>query len=159
MRIFHLLLSVITTGLILITFYFIWITPDFLYHAFFGLIATIAALITHCWIFFYFIGTGEGIREGIQSYHLDQSAIKRTKKFKGKTFPFALFSMIFLIVASILGGALRFGKADAAWHIGFVLFAFAFNIFTFFQEAKVLKENEELMQSLNQKIDEKMNES
>ena len=67
--------------------------------------------------------------------------------------------MIFLIVASILGGALRFGKADSGWHIGFVLFAFAFNIFTFYQEAKVLKENEDLMQGLNQKIDEKMSGS
>ncbi|MCP5464458.1 MAG: hypothetical protein H7A33_05475 [Deltaproteobacteria bacterium] len=153
MALFHLLLSFITVFFASTAFYFVWFAPDLLYHFYFGLVATIAALVTHCWVFFYFIGTGEGIREGILENNLDASPIKLTKKFKGMTFPFALFSMIFLIVASILGGALRFHRVSIYWHLGFVYFGLAFNLFSFWQENRVIRRNAKLMDELNAKVD------
>ena len=42
-----------------------------------GLIASVVALVAHTWVFFYFIGTGEGIREGVLEYGLDPHSIKR----------------------------------------------------------------------------------
>lgn len=152
MRFFHFILATITSILFGVAFYFVLVEHDLLMHFYFGLIGTVACLATHCWVFFYFIGTGEGIRDGVLSYQLDQISIKRTKKFKGKTFPFAFFSMIFMIVAAILGGALRFKEVHAWWHLGFVYFAIAFNLFTFYQEQRVIKENQELMVQLNQQI-------
>lgn len=154
MHIFFLILCLIIISLWSTSVYFVSIHVDLLMHFYFGLIATIACLLTHTWVFFYFIGTGEGIREGVLAYKLDLPAIKRTKKFKAKTFPFALFSMIFMIVTAILGGALRFQKVSYFWHLGFVIFAFLFNLFSFWQEFRVIQENRRLMQGLNRQIEQ-----
>ena len=153
MILFFSLLVCIALALFGTSFYYIFIAKDLLMHFYFGLIGTVAILITHCWVFFYFIGTGEGIREGIIEFKLDPSAIKRTKKFKARTFPFALFSMIFMIVAVVLGGALRFAKVGPAWHYGFVYFALLFNFFSFRQEFNAISENEKLMGSLNEAVE------
>jgi len=153
MLIFFVFLVSITIFLFGSSFYFVYIQQDLLLHFYCGLIAAISALITHCWVFFYFIGTGEGIREGVLAHTLDTQHIKRTKKFKAKVFPFALFSMIFIITADILGGALRFQKVSEYWHIGFVYFAILFNFFTFYQEFKIIRQNQKLMDELNQEIE------
>lgn len=156
MHIFFLMLAAITASLIAITIQFVVGQHDLLMHFFSGLIATVSALITHCWVFFYFIGTGEGIRDGVLAHDLDMKAIKASKKFKAKTFPFALFSMIFMITAAIMGGALRFKRVDHTWHNGFVILAIAFNLFTFAQEFKIIRENRKLMKELNTTIEEKV---
>lgn len=152
MHLFFLALALTTTLLFGLSFYSAFVLTDPLLHFYFGLIATISCLLTHCWVFFYFIGTGQGIREGVLEHDLDLAAIKRTKKFKGKTFPFALFSMIFMIVASYLGGGVRFGNYSKTTHLVVVGIGVAFNLFAFFQEYRVIQENRKLMESLNKKI-------
>lgn len=151
MHVFFVLLASITSALLATSLYFTHI--DKLFHFYFGLIATVSSLLTHVWVFFYFIGTGEGIREGVLANKLSPDAIKRTKKFKAKTFPFALFSMIFLITTSILGGATRFQRVSPAWHWGFAAFSILFNLFSFWQEYRIIQENRHLMEDLNQQID------
>lgn len=131
-------------------FYFVLGPQDFLPHFYTGLMATVSTLITHCWVFFYFIGTGEGIREGIRENNLDKSAIKATKKFKAGTFPFALFAMIFMMAATIFGTGVQVGKFAALWHTGFIYFALLFNLFTFYQEFKMIQRNRCLMRELNE---------
>jgi hypothetical protein len=152
MSAFFLVLSAITTALLGAAFFFVKISPDRLYHLYFGLIATVSALLTHCWIFFYFIGTGQGIREGIIENKLDVKSIRMTKKFKGRTFPFAFFSIVFIIVGAVMGGALRAARVSPAAHWGWILFAIIFNFWTFRQEYRVLRENEALMAGLNRQI-------
>lgn len=153
MHIFFLTLVSITIFFLGGSFYFLYIQNDLLLHFYCGLIATVSALVTHCWVFFYFIGTGEGIREGVLANKLDLINIKKTKKFKGKTFPFALFSMIFLIVATILGAGVQTQKVALGWHMGLVYFAIAFNFFSFYQEYNVIRANQKLMTELNQEIE------
>ncbi len=153
MLIFFLCLTTITSALLSGAFIFAWALPDALWHFYFGLIGTVASLCTHCWVFFYFIGTGEGIREGILENGLDKDHIRTTKKFKGRIFPLAFFSMVFLIVASIMGGALRAGSTSKFSHLGWMAFAIAFNLFTFRKEARIIGENEKLMKELNDEIE------
>lgn len=152
MKLFHLFLSAITMALFGMAFAFAKIAPDRLYHLYFGLIGTVACLLTHCWVFFYFIGTGQGIREGIAAFNLDTKALRLTKKFKGRTFPFAFFAMVFIIVAAIMGGALRAERVSRVAHWGWVLFAQVFNLWTFRQESRVIAENEALMSRLNDEV-------
>lgn len=152
MHIFFLVLAAITTALFAASFYFVWLAPDRLLHFYCGLIGTISALITHCWVFFYFIGTGQGIREGVFTHRLDPIHIKKTKKFKARTFPFALFSMIFLIVATVLGAGVQAARVAPAWHFGFAYFAVAFHLFSFYQEYRVIRTNQRLMADLNRQI-------
>ena len=154
MHIFFLFLVTLTLSLFGTAVYFA-VENNFALHAFFGLITTFACLITHCWVFFYFIGTGEGIREGILEHKLDLAPIKKTKKFKAKTFPFALFSMIFMIVATILGAGVQVGKISVGWHRNLIYFSLFFNLFSFFQEFKTIQNNRKLMVDLNRQIEEK----
>lgn len=172
MHIFFVILASITSLLLSIAMYFGYnaslsapqeifresLDPTLL-HFFFGLIGTVSALITHTWVFFYFIGTGEGIREGVLVNKLDRSAIKKTKKFKGKTFPFALFSMLFLITTAILGGALRFGDVSKIWHQFFTYASLALNLFAFYMEFKTIQENRALTASLNAQIEANQNKA
>lgn len=153
MRIFFLILAGLTTALWGVTLYMVYASSDPIMHFYFGLISTIFCLGTHCWVFFYFIGTGQGIREGVLAHGLDRAAIKRTKRFKGMTFPFALFSMIFMIVASILGSGVRFGSVSGLTHIIVVYLGIAFNFFAFWQEHRTIKLNETLMAKLNSEIE------
>jgi hypothetical protein len=153
MHIFFICLASITTLLWITTGYLAFFGEDLLMHFFAGLIATVSCLITHCWVFFYFIGTGEGIREGILENKLDTRHIKTSKRFKGMTFPFALFSMIFMIVATVMGAGVQSGKMNLPWHYSFVYFALAFNFFSFYQEHKVIQRNRKLMQDLNAMVD------
>jgi len=133
-------------------FYYAYVDFDLLMHFYFGLISTISVLITHCWVFFYFIGTGQGIREGVLENNLDRQAIKVSGKFKGMTFPFALFSMLFMITTSIMGGALRFQKVTPTTHMVFVYITVLFNFFSFYQEYRVIRRNQRLMAELNSQI-------
>lgn len=149
MSVFFLILTSITTALLGAAFFFAKISPDRLYHLYFGLIATVSALLTHCWIFFYFIGTGQGIREGIIEHKLDAKPIRATKKFKGRTFPFAFFSIVFIITGAVMGGALRAERVSSTTHMAWIFFAIAFNFWTFRQEYRVIRENEALMAELN----------
>lgn len=156
MHIFFIFLASITVGLWIPTFYFLYVEVDQLMHFYFGLISTVSCLLTHTWVFFYFIGTGQGIREGILEYSLDRSPIKITKKFKGKTFPFAFFSMVFMIVAAILGAGTRMQEVSKTTHMAFVYLGIAFNFFTFRQEYRVIQKNRKLMDDLNELIDKSM---
>ncbi len=152
MHIFFLALAAISTGLWGITFGLALWGSDPLLHFYFGLIGTVACLLTHCWVFFYFIGTGQGIREGVLAHNLDAHNIKLTKKFKGKTFPFALFSMIFMIVTATTGGGVRFHSVSPTTHGVWATIAILFNLFAFWQEYRVIQQNRQLMQNLNSQV-------
>jgi len=104
-------------------------------------------------VFFYFIGTGEGIREGILDHGLDHKAIKTTKRFKGITFPLAFFSMVFIIIGSVLGAAARVGKVSTTTHYSMLAFAILFNLFAFRMEFLTIQKNRTLMAKLNREIE------
>lgn len=152
MHIFFVALATISASFWSLTLALAIWGPDPLLHFYFGLIGTVVCLLTHCWVFFYFIGTGQGIREGVLAHNLDPHNIKLTKKFKGKTFPFALFSMIFMIVATTTGGGVRFHSVSPVTHVVWVGIAIAFNLFAFWQEYKVIQQNRQLMQKLNTQV-------
>lgn len=149
MLVFFVFFSTLTTLLYASSLYFVLMQTDLMFHFSLGLIAVISTLITHCWVFFYFIGTGQGIREGVLEHKLDRAHIRTTKKFKAKVFPFALFSMIFAIVAAILGAGVQVQKVNRLWHEALVYLTIGFNLFTFYQEARIMKKNEKLMDELN----------
>ena len=153
MHLLFFLLATATTVLSGLTLGTIWTGSAPIVHFYYGLATTVCCLFTHCFVFFYFIGTGQGIREGVLAHRLDGDAIKKTKKFKGKTFPFALFSMIFMIVAAVVGGGIRFGSSSKTAHLVWIIVALLFNFFSFFQEARVILQNRRLMIALNAKVD------
>src|SRR5271163_4952609 len=65
-----------------------------LWHLWLGLFSALGAILVHCLIFTYFLGTGRWVKEVKLAYGLpDEPWHRLTRELKRKTFPPALFSM------------------------------------------------------------------
>lgn len=74
-------------------------------HQLLGLSASVLLLISQCVVFVYFLGTGKAIKTAVEVRGLNPDLAARTRKLKGKTFPFATFSAIAVVAGSVLSGA------------------------------------------------------
>jgi NADH:ubiquinone oxidoreductase subunit 5 (subunit L)/multisubunit Na+/H+ antiporter MnhA subunit len=78
----------------------------FVVHFVAGLATAILALLVHCLIFIYFLGTGRWVKEVTLAYRMpDEPWHKHTRELKRQTFPPALFSMLIAIAAAAAGTA------------------------------------------------------
>src|SRR5437773_1347973 len=72
--------------------------PTYWIHFLVGLSAALFTLLVHCIIFTYFLGTGRWVKEVALAYQLpDESLPRLTRELKRRTFPPALFAMLFAI--------------------------------------------------------------
>src|SRR5947209_3559404 len=75
-----------------------------------GVFTGIFTCFTHSLVFIQLIGSGKGIKEAVEAYSLpndpETGYIRRTKKFKGRAFPWAMYVPMITIVTAWLG----------AWH-------------------------------------------
>ena len=79
--------------------------PTWMIHFYLGLFSAIGTLLVHCLIFTYFLGTGRWVKEVGLAYALPDAPLpKLTRELKRKTFPAALFAMLFAI-ATVAAGA------------------------------------------------------
>src|SRR5437870_519808 len=97
-------------------------------HLLAGLFSAIFCCLVHAIVFAHFIGSGKWIKRGVDAAGMDEAIVKRTKRFKGKTFPFALFSMLFVIATAVLGGAADQQAASPAVHLSFAVATVALNV-------------------------------
>jgi len=87
----------------------------FLIHFTLGLLSALAALLVHCLIFTYFLGTGRWVKEVGLAYRLpDEAWPRETRELKRKTFPPALYAML-ITIATVAAGA---GSQLQVWHWG-----------------------------------------
>ena len=107
-------LAVFLTMALLLTIglgFWSFFTPDevkfkdlFIVHFVVGLATAIGALLVHCLIFIYFLGTGRWVKEVAIAYRIpDVPWPKLTRELKRQTFPPALFSMLIAIAAAAAG--------------------------------------------------------
>jgi hypothetical protein len=109
-------------------------------HMLFGIGAALVVLLVNSIVVTYFIGTGRWCKEVVETYSLDRSLVSRSQKLKRQSFPWAVCSMVAVIVVVALGGAAdptTGAKATANWvmphYIG-ALSTLAFIVFAFFVE-------------------------
>src|SRR5229473_704537 len=81
-------------------------------HVLFGLFTTFLVTLTQSMTMFYFIGTGKQIKDLVASLPEGGNLIQRTKVFKAKVFPPALWAMLFTMATFIIGGGVQ---VRAAW--------------------------------------------
>ena len=114
-------------------------------HLLAGLFAAIFCCLVHAIVFAHFIGSGKWIKRGVDAAGMDPAIIKRTKRFKGKTFPFALFSMLFVVATAVLGGAADQKAASPAVHLTFAIVTMALNVVATIMERSAILENHDLI--------------
>jgi hypothetical protein len=117
-------------------------------HALSGLFATIFCCLVHAIVFAHFIGSGRWIKEGVEAARLDPAIARRTGKLKGKTFPFALFSMLFAGTTAVLGGGADSGAVSGGVHLGFAVATLALNAVAFVFERSAIRENSGLIDAV-----------
>lgn len=123
-----------------------------LWHLLLGLTAVILSVSAHCLIFGIFTGSGKDTRELVQDLHLDPTYTARTKSFRPVVFPPALYAILLLVVAAVMGGALG-AHSQSLWlrwgHGLLMWFTVLYNLRAFFIEYQAVKENAQILASLN----------
>jgi len=120
-------------------------------HVLFGFFTTFLVTLTQSMTMFYFIGTGKQIKELVGGLPSGPGLVQRTKVFKAKVFPPALWAMLFTMATMIVGGGVH---TRVAWtppllHTALAVVSLYFNIVAFWKEAKYMIENNMLMDEVN----------
>lgn len=74
-------------------------------HVHLAIPAFILGTLAHAMSMFYFIGTGKVIREAVAEYKLDPAWTAEVRRLRARTFPWALWAILGIMITSILGGA------------------------------------------------------
>ena len=124
-----------------------------------GVLTGIYTCLTHSIVLMHFMGSGKGIKEAVETHNLPNDPrtgyVRRTRKFKARSSPAATFACIFIIVAVWLGGWAQTAPHNPAalqWHRWFSAFAVAYNLYAFWVEYRVIRENTEMIREINAKI-------
>ena len=120
-------------------------------HVLFGFFTTFLVTLTQSMTMFYFIGSGKQVKDLAASLPSGPQLIQRTKIFKAKVFPPALWAMLFTMATMIIGGGVH---TRVAWtppllHALLAAASLYFNIVAFWKEAKYMIENNVLMEELD----------
>lgn len=109
-------------------------------HQLLGLSAAVLLLLVQCAVFVYFLGTGKAIKTAVEMRGLDKGLARRTRSLKARTFPFATFASIAVVVASVLSGT-----SEPRTHALAMLAAIGFTVLAIPFELRSLRENVALM--------------
>lgn len=101
------------------------------YHLPLGLATGLFAMLTHCMVFTYFLGTTRWVRETASAYRLDAKFVRQSRRCRSRSMAMAVISIL-LVVATVASGA---GAHTRIWPtgihsvlpfatFGFMLFAF-----------------------------------
>ena len=123
-------------------------------HVLFGLFTTFLVTLAQSMTMFYFIGTGKQVKDLAARLPSGPELVRRTKVFKAKVFPPALWAMLLTMATMIVGGGVhtRVAWTPAALHTALAAVALYFNIIAFWKEAKYMMENNLLMAEVDRLV-------
>jgi hypothetical protein len=112
-------------------------------HIFCALATVILGLFSQSMTMFFFIGTGKEIKEAAKN---DADVVQRTKDFKTKVFPTAMYAMAALMVTFIMGGGVASGKTPHWLHIALFAASAAMYGRAYWFQLQAMLENAALME-------------
>src|SRR5438046_279203 len=123
-------------------------------HVLLGLFTTFLVTLTQSMTMFYFIGTGRQVKDLVAALPQGSDLVQRTKVFKAKVFPPALWAMLFTMATMIIGGGVH---TRVAWtppllHGLLAAASLYFNVVAFWKEAKYMIENNILMEEVERSL-------
>ena len=123
-------------------------------HVLLGLFATFLVTLTQSMTMFYFIGTGKQVKDLVASLPDGGNLVQRTKVFKAKVFPPALWAMLFTMATMIIGGGVhtRVSWTPPLLHTGLAAVSLYFNLVAFWKEGKYMIENNMLMEEVDRQL-------
>jgi hypothetical protein len=120
-------------------------------HVLFGFFTTFMVTLSQSMTMFYFIGTGKQIKDLVVGLPGAPDLVQRTKVFKARVFPPALWAMLFTMATMIIGGGVhtRVTWTPPLLHAALAAISLYYNIVAFGKEAKYMSENNLLMEEVN----------
>lgn len=153
-----MVLALLTAALISIVCFVVTLLMGFMVvkttlaqHVLFGFFTTFLVTLTQSMTMFYFIGTGKQVKDLVAALPGGPQFVQRTKVFKAKVFPPALWAMLFTMATMIIGGGVH---THVTWtppilHALLAAVSLYYNIVAFWKEAKYMIENNMLMEELD----------
>src|SRR5438093_82768 len=120
-------------------------------HVLLGLFTTFMVTLTQSMTMFYFIGTGKQVKDLVAGMPEGGALIQRTRIFKAKVFPPALWAMLFTMATMIIGRGVhtRVSWTPPLLHAGLAAVSLYFNLVAFWKEGKYMIENNMLMEEVD----------
>ena len=112
-------------------------------HIFAALATTILGLFSQSMTMFFFIGTGKEIKEKANN---EANVVQRTKDFKNRAFPAAMWAIAALMVTFIMGGGVVSGKTPRWLHDASAFVTLVFLARAYIIELRAMIENASLME-------------
>jgi len=153
-----MVLALLTSALISIVCFIVTVLMGFMVvkttltqHVLFGFFTTFLVTLTQSMTMFYFIGTGKQVKDLVAPLTAGPQFVQRTKVFKAKVFPPALWAMLFTMATMIIGGGVhtRVSWTPPLLHAALAAVSLYYNIVAFWKEAKYMIENNMLMEELD----------
>ena len=114
----------------------------YLVHFTLGLFTALGALLVHCIIFTYFLGTGRWVKEVGLAYRLpDANYPKLTRELKRTAFPPALFAMLITIATAAAGAGRQLQVWPWGIHMTLAVLTVLINLWAFRVEYRCLSTN------------------
>jgi hypothetical protein len=125
-----------------------------LLHFMLGLFTALGALLVHCIIFTYFLGTGRWVKEVGLAYDLpDANYPRTTRELKRTVFPPALYAMLITIATAAAGA----GRQWQGWHWGIhltlAILTILVNLWAFRIEYRCLSANAEVIEGVQNEVE------
>jgi hypothetical protein len=112
-------------------------------HIFFALATVVVGLFSQSMTMFFFIGTGKEIKEAANN---DALVVQRTKLFKTRVFPAAMYAMLVLMVTFIMGGGVATGKTPKWLHLSLTAATLVMYGRAYWVQLQAMQENAGLME-------------
>ncbi|HEV3485681.1 MAG TPA: hypothetical protein VG106_09760 [Vicinamibacterales bacterium] len=112
-------------------------------HIIVAIVTVVIGLFSQSMTMFFFIGTGKELKE---KSNMDAEVVRRTRAFKSKVFPTAMYAMAIIMITFIMGGGVGTGKTprwlhDASAVASLLMFARAYWV-----QIHAMHENASLME-------------
>jgi hypothetical protein len=125
-------------------------------HMVIAIIAALFTLLVHCLIFTYFLGTGRWVKEVGRAYQLPDGDLPlKTREFKRKVFPPALFAMLSTI-AAVASGAGAQTSLTSFWslsHPVLTTLALLINAWAYIVEFRIIAANSVVMDQVMAEVE------
>jgi hypothetical protein len=141
-----LLISTLMTiaGLVLTVILGFQATPQHVAtHIIVSLVTVVVGLFSQSMTMFFFIGTGKELKEKSDQ---DSGVVQRTKDFKARVFPSAMWAMATIMVTFITGGGVGLGKTPLWLHNALTALSIVMYARAYVTQLRAMNENATLME-------------
>src|SRR5215212_7420855 len=112
-------------------------------HIIIAIVTVVVGLFSQSMTMFFFIGTGKELKD---KSNQDAEVVRRTKAFKSRVFPTAMYAMAVIMITFIMGGGVGSGKTPRWLHDALAAASLAMFLRAYWVQIHAMQENAGLME-------------